>query len=149
MLLIIKILAPRLQPMSTHKELEAQIRFQLSQLSALNAHHEFEHLCRNLARIRICSNILPATGPVTSGGDQGRDFETHETELTAPTSASLFTGMTSGRRLAFGCSLQKSSIGSKIKTDVATITGTGQPVHGIHFFCESDLPVAKRHELQK
>jgi hypothetical protein len=52
----------------------AQIRFALARLSERNAHHEWEHVCRHLTRERICSNILPATGPVQAGGDQGRDF---------------------------------------------------------------------------
>ena len=61
----------------------SQIRFQLEQLSAKNAHHDFEHLCRHLARAKICGNIIPATGPVSAGGDQGRDFETFRTYLSS------------------------------------------------------------------
>ena len=51
------------------------IRFGLNQLSPKNAHHTFERLCFELTKRRICSNVLPATGPVSAGGDQGRDFE--------------------------------------------------------------------------
>lgn len=65
--------------MATLAEVKAQIRFALEQLSAKNAHHEFEHLCLDLARLRICSNVLPATCPVAAGGDQGHDFETFRT----------------------------------------------------------------------
>jgi len=54
---------------------------QLSQLAAQNRHHEFEHLARALAGGTVTLNIVPATGPVTAGGDQGRDFETYRTEL--------------------------------------------------------------------
>ncbi len=67
--------------MSNLEQIKAQIRFGLSQLAETNSHHEFEHLCRHLARARICSNIIPATGPVSSGGDQGRDFETFKTYI--------------------------------------------------------------------
>lgn len=52
------------------------IRFGLVDLSTRNAHFDFEELCRHLARSCICTNIVPATGPVAVGGDQGRDFET-------------------------------------------------------------------------
>lgn len=57
------------------------IRLALGTLAADNAHHQFEQLCRHLARYRIASNILPATGPVSADGDQGRAFETFRTHL--------------------------------------------------------------------
>ena len=37
----------------------------------------FERLAFELARLRVASNLLPATGPVQAGGDQGRDFESY------------------------------------------------------------------------
>ena len=134
--------------MVSHRELEGQIRFQLNQLGARNAHHDFEHLCRDLARSRICSNIMPATGPVAAGGDQGRDFETFQTSLNDPLGTSVFVGSAADRKLVFACTLKKDSVPSKIKSDVKTIVGTGRPVDVVHYFCESDVPVAKRHELQ-
>ena len=86
----------------------SQIRFGIEQLSAKNSHHEFEHLCRHLTRARICSNILPATGPVSAGGDQGRDFETFRTYLNSTSIAdSTFIGLASYKPIAFGCSLEK------------------------------------------
>ena len=42
---------------------------------------ECEHLARALAGGTVTLNIVPATGPITAGGDQGRDFETYRTEL--------------------------------------------------------------------
>ncbi len=62
-------------------QLAQQIRFGLSTLGENNAHHDFERLCHGLARRRITSNLIPATGPVSSGGDQGRDSESHWTSL--------------------------------------------------------------------
>ena len=44
-------------------QLEKRIRFALSTLGESNSHHEFEALCLGLARRRITSNLLPATGP--------------------------------------------------------------------------------------
>lgn len=133
--------------MASMDQLISQIRFQLEQLSARNAHHDFEHLCRHLARERICSNILPATGPVTAGGDQGRDFETFRSLLSSNTLVdSMFLGLTSNKRIVFACSLQKSIV-AKIKSDIQTIVSSGSSIDMIYFLCSTDVPVAKRHEL--
>lgn len=128
----------------------AQIRFQLDQLSAKNAHHDFEHLCRHLTRARICSNILPATGPVSAGGDQGRDFETFRTYLSTTSIAeSSFIGMASEKVIAFACSLEsRKRIFGKIKNDVKTIMSSGSAVEAIHYFCAADVPVGTRHKLK-
>lgn len=136
--------------MASITEVISQIRFGLDQLSSKNAHHDFEHLCRHLARARICSNILPATGPVTAGGDQGRDFETFRTYLNStPLANSTFVGLVSNKPIAFACSLEKKAkISNKIKSDVKTIVLSGSPVEAIHFFASSDIPVATRHRLQ-
>jgi len=129
-------------------QVTAQIRFGLDQLSAKNAHHEFEHVCRHLTRARICSNVLPATGPVAHGGDQGRDFETFRTYLCSSGLAERsFVGLVSDKPLAFACTLQKKQIKQKIKSDVKKIIASGSVVEGVHYFCSSDLAVAARHEL--
>src|SRR6185369_5860320 len=108
--------------MATIDQVATQIRFGLEQLSARNAHHEFEHLCRYLTKARICSNVLPATGPVGQGGDQGRDFETFRTYLSNSTLAeTAFVGLVSNKPLVFACTLQKQQIKRKIKFDVKTI----------------------------
>jgi len=127
----------------------AQIRFQLDQLSARNAQHDFEHLCRHLTRARICANILPATGPVAAGGDQGRDFETFVTYLRSTSIAdSTFVGKISQKPIAFACSIQRRRISSKIKSDVDTIMKSGSPVEAVHYFCTSNVPVSTRHALK-
>ena len=135
--------------MADQVRLIAQIRFALEQLSERNAQHEWEHLSRHLARERVCANILPATGLVQAGGDQGRDFETFRTYLQAsPLKERSFVGLVSDRPLAFACTLEK-SVGSKVRRDVATIMASGTPISGIYFFCSRGLPVAKRHKLQE
>jgi hypothetical protein len=129
-------------------QLTAQIRFAIEQLSERNAQHEWEHLCRHLARERVCANILPATGPVQSGGDQGRDFETFRTYLQQSSlKERSFVGLVSDVPLAFACTLEK-QIASKIRRDVKTIMGSGTSVKGIYIFCTQGVPVAKRHELE-
>ena len=123
-------------------KLAVYIRFQLSQLKAQNKHHEFEHLTRYFARLRICENILPATGPVSAGGDQGRDFETYHSYLaTSPLSTSAFLDSTADKKLVFACSLQ-AEIEPKIRADVTTICAGPTAVDDIFFFAEADIPVA-------
>ena len=128
------------------------IRFALDQLSARNAHHEFEHLCRHLARARICSNILPATGPVQAGGDQGRDFETFYSYLNSNSiDSSLFIGNAGDNLIAFACSLEKKPDrkNGKIVKDVDTILESGSNVDRIYFFSNQDIAVAKRNQVIK
>lgn len=128
----------------------AQLRFQLDQLGARNAHHEFEHLCRHFSREAITPNILPATGPVSAGGDQGRDFETFTTFIAGkPKDSTLFFGTGESKPLVFACTLQKKNrLAKKIEGDVIAICAAGAP-HIIYYFSNQDLPVAKRHELQE
>ena len=135
--------------MTNIDQVSSQIRFQLEQLSIKNAHHEFEHLCRYLTRATICSNIMPATGPVSAGGDQGRDFETFRTDLTSsPIANSTFFALVSQKPMAFACSLQKDNINTKIKDDIKIIMSSGSPVEAVHYFCTSDVQVSKRHKLE-
>ena len=136
--------------MASLDQVISQIRFGLEQLSTKNAHHEFEHLCRHLARARICSNILPATGPVSAGGDQGRDFETFRTYLTSTSIAdSTFIGLASDKPIAFACSIEKKrKIKGKIESDVQTIISSGSKIEAVHYFCGADLEVSKLHKLK-
>ncbi|MEC3910317.1 hypothetical protein U5A82_07415 [Sphingobium sp. CR2-8] len=128
-------------------QLVAMIRFNLSEMKARNAHHEFEHLARYLARAKVHSNILPATGPVSAGGDEGRDFETYRSSITRPISA-VSNELSSGlRRVRFGCSLA-TKITSKIKSDVKTMAAPGT-ADAIAYFCEANVPIKKRLELTR
>ena len=122
----------------TPLQLTAEIRFQLSELSAKNGHHEFEHLARHLARARLYPNILPATGPVSAGGDGGRDFETFRTGVVYPfTAGSTFSDRSSqDRKVAFAVSLEK-KIEQKIKKDIDVILTKSQ-VDEIIYFCEAN-----------
>lgn len=135
--------------MADKAQLTAQIRFSLEQLSERNAQHEWEHLCRHLARSTICSNILPATGPVQAGGDQGRDFESFRTYLSkSALKGRSFVGLASDKPLAFACTLEK-KVEPKVRGDVKTIMGSGTKVERVYAFCTADVPTAKRHKLQE
>lgn len=135
-------------PSRNRTQLKSFIRFQLSQLSARNAHHEFENLAFEVARVRVVPNLLPATGPVQAGGDQGRDFESYRTYLAnSSLGTSAFATKASDNIVVGACSLQK-NIAEKIKADLGSIFGAGTRPEHIAYFCEVDVPVAKRHGLQ-
>jgi len=128
--------------------ISSHIRFQLSQMRAKNQQHELERLAFHLARATVTANILPATGPVQAGGDQGRDFETFRSYLrTTDIAESAFAARVSARTIAFACSLEQ-NITPKIKEDVDKILAGGATVDEVHYYCEVDLPVAKRHAVQ-
>ena len=135
--------------MSNPSTVEVQVRFALSQLSVHNAHHDFERICRYLTQQFICSNVLPATGPVSAGGDQGRDFETFRTYLRdelGPHGA--FLGLVSEGTIAFTCTIQSHGLTTKIKQDIEKVCSYGHPVHEIRVFTLEPVPVGSRHKLE-
>ena len=132
--------------MATFRELKQQIKFSLANLVAENAFHEFESVCRNFCRQRVGLNVLPATGPVSAGGDQGRDFESYQV-IDYPDREHGNRGRMIWKRAAFACTVQQDRIPDKIKADIAKIA-EGQPVDLVYFFSVSDVPVAMRHGLQ-
>ena len=136
--------------MATAAQAASQIRFALSQLPAHNAHHVFEDICRHLTTQFICSNVLPATGPVSAGGDQGRDFETFRSylrnELGLPHGG--FLGLVSDGTIAFVCTTQAEDIAAKVAHDIEKICASGHPVHEVKAFSLASLPVAARHKLE-
>ncbi|AVH45529.1 hypothetical protein [Agrobacterium tumefaciens] len=134
---------------NTRNHLRKYIRYQLEQMSAANEQHRFEDLSLELARVRIASNVIRATGPVQSGGDQGRDFETFTTYLKrSPISSSTFVARATDDVIAFACTLNK-QITTKIRTDLKTIHGGGEKPSRVVYFCTPDVPVATRHRIQK
>jgi hypothetical protein len=80
--------------LDTPTQLATQIRFHLESLGESNAHHPFEQLCLGLTRRRIVSNVMPATGPVAAGGDDGRDGESYWSVVASELpDTSLFTAL--------------------------------------------------------
>ena len=135
--------------MANPAEVAAQIRFALSQLPVENAHHAFEQLCRHLTKQFICSNVLPATGPVSAGGDQGRDFETFRTYLREELGPSgAFLGLASEKTIAFVCTVQANSVTGKLRSDIEKVCSSGHPVHEIRAFTLASVSVGKRHALE-
>ncbi|WP_154073956.1 hypothetical protein [Agrobacterium tumefaciens] len=137
------------QMANTRNHLRKYIRFQLDQMSAANEQHKFEDLTLELARARIASNVIRATGPVQAGGDQGRDFETFTTYLKQSSIGSAtFVARATNEVIAFACTLNK-QITTKIRADLRTIHGGGEKPSRVIYFCTPDVPVATRHRIQK
>jgi len=135
--------------MKNRIEVRSYVRFQLSQLGAKNGAHLFEQLCFELARLRHVRNILPATGPVQSGGDQGRDFESYRTHLVgAGLGSSTFLAKATDEVIVGAVTLEKGDTAGKIRRDLKTIFTSGDRPDRVIYFCEQDIPVASRHKLQ-
>ena len=135
--------------MANPSQVKEQVRFALDQLPVHNAHFTFEHICRHLTEQFICTNVLPATGPVSAGGDQGRDFETFRTHLRKELGPhGAFLGLVSEGTSAFICTIQADNVVSKFRDDINKVCASGHPVREIHAFSLVPVPVAKRHELQ-
>ena len=101
-------------------EAEAYIRFRLNELSSRNEHHRFEEIATRVAQKRISSNILIATGPVSSGGDQQRDAETFITRLPneLPHSAG-FAAAASTSPVVVACTIQSGNLKQKVLSDLS------------------------------
>jgi hypothetical protein len=128
----------------TPDEIAKYVRYCLSELAGANAHHEFENLCFQLARKRIHPNIMPSTGPVGAGGDQGADFESYE----VGDGSGPFFAHASGGKVVFACSIEK-NVKKKLKKDVDAI-GNGQSAVAKIVFCTNQpVPVAVKHKFQK
>lgn len=135
---------------ATPTQREQQILYALSELGARNGHHTFEDICRSFAQHRIASNILPATGPVSAGGDQGRDIETFHSVLREELGPhGQFLGLVSDGLYVFTCTIQQEDVDRKILADVKTILADGRQPAAIYALCTGNLPVGKRHKLEK
>ncbi|WP_284975251.1 hypothetical protein [Arthrobacter sp. efr-133-TYG-104] len=135
--------------MTSPAQLATMIRFYLETLGETNAHHPFEQLCLGLTRRRIVSNVLPATGPVSAGGDGGRDAESFWSMVAKELpDTSLFTALATEDAVVLAVTAQRENVPSKIRSDLAKICGKGEPVDRVIYFTVAPVDTAKRHELQ-
>jgi hypothetical protein len=126
------------------------IRLALGSVAADNEHHSFEHLCRQVAKRRIASNVVPATGPVSAGGDQGRDFETFRTYLADELPFAIgFLALASSDSVVFACTIQRDKLRSKFEGDIRPICTQGTHVDRIFIFATENVPSRLRHDLQE
>jgi hypothetical protein len=145
-----RVLEPAEAATTRRSAIIRQVSFALSELTSDNAAHHFEDLCRHVARARLAANIIPATGPVGAGGDQGRDFETYRTYLAAQLGHhGGFAGHVQEGAVAFACTLQQDNLPTKIRDDVRKICSGGVSVESIYCFLVVPMAVGVRHRLQK
>lgn len=131
-------------------QIATQIRFHLETLGETNAHHPFEQLCLGLTRRRIVSNVLPATGPVSAGGDGGRDAESFWSVLARELpDTSLFTTLATDESVVLAVTTQRTDVPTKVRSDLAKICGKGEPVDRVIYFTVVAIDTAKRHDLQQ
>ncbi|MCX5237592.1 hypothetical protein OG824_20530 [Streptomyces prunicolor] len=129
-------------------EFSELIDYYLSQLGSRNEHHRFERLCTEIARLRIATNLLVATGPVSAGGDGGRDAESFESTLPHEVST-WFSIRATTAAVAIACSIEKDYT-KKIRNDVAKITASSdRRFDRIIFFSSQPIPSGKRIALSK
>lgn len=127
--------------MATPLQTAQMIRLALGSLAAANEHHSFEHLCRQVAKRRIASNVLPATGPVPAGGDQGRDFETFRTYLADELPFAIgFLALASSDFVVFACTIQREKLRTKFEGDIKSICIQGTHVDRICIFATENVP---------
>ncbi|MGY1438005.1 hypothetical protein [Streptomyces reniochalinae] len=129
-------------------EFSEMIDYYLSQLASRNEHHRFERLCTEIARRRIATNFLVATGPVSAGGDGGRDAESFESSLPYEVST-WFSLRATTATVALACSLEKEYV-KKIKSDATRIAASSdRRFDRIVFFSSQPIPSGKRIALSK
>jgi hypothetical protein len=120
-------------------------------MSARNEHHRFEEIAVRIARRRIGSNILLATGPVSAGGDQKRDAESYYTRIPAELPhATVMAAPASMEPIVIACTTQDRGLTAKVLADVKGIcSANAAPVKRVAFFSVHTIPVATVHDLQK
>jgi hypothetical protein len=134
-------------------ELAKYIQYRLGMLGEENAHHRFEELCFRIARATVASHLLPPTGPVSAGGDQGRDFESYRIDGAGGNVTRIFArSLTAKDTLVFACTTQKGSdadLVRKVKHDVATACARDPKPTVFYFYAASvTLAPAARHDVQ-
>lgn len=118
--------------MHTPAEVQRAIKNALIDLGSENGHHTFEHLCAALAREVVDPRIVPATGPVSAFGDDGRDGEA--------------VGAEPGIVLA--CTTQRDGLRAKVQHDVGAICARGPAVGRVIVCTTSDVPEGLKHDLE-
>lgn len=100
---------------------------------------------------RISANVLIATGPVSSGGDQQRDAETYTTRVPdeLPHSAG-FSASASTKRIVVACTVQRERLKDKVLADLAGICAEGaDAVDHVAFFSVHPISEGITHDLRR
>jgi|GEM_PF-7011674 len=134
-------------------ELAKYVQYRLGMMGEENAHHRFEELCFRVAKATVASNLMPPAGPVSAGGDQGRDFESFRVEGAGGNATHFFAATVSADdTVVFACTTQRGSdaeLRGKIRTDMAAATAREPKPTVIYFYAASvTLAPAARHKAQ-
>lgn len=121
------------------------IQAALADLPARNGHHEFEQLAYRIVQARIAPNVMLPTGPVSAGGDAGRDAETYwvvaddfdRSTFALSPAEGLVVGVTT---------TAKKRLSAKIGKDVARCCQDGG-VRRIIYFVSESLPDGERRAI--
>lgn len=124
-----------------NNKVKQAIRFALNNMRSQNDHHPFERLCFDLTKQKICSNIIPSTGPVSAYGDMGIDFQTFK--------GCVEYGFISDQKMIFACSMQQDGLESKIKDDAGKIHKNFPDIKSIYYFCEKNIPIGKQEAIKQ
>ena len=128
--------------------LASRIRYELGQLKTRDAHVDFQMLCAALARVTITPNILFPTGPVSAGGDRGRDFETYWTASQQVRTEGAALGVEQGHKVVGICTLQQTGLRAKVLDDVAKVCSGSDRVDRVVSYSEFDIVKSRRAEIQ-
>lgn len=129
-----------------------ELRYALQQLRMRNGHFSFEQICLALARTTIAPNFRFPPGPVSAGGDRGRDFDTFPSFITEI--GSLGAGLRyRPEDAAVGvCTLQQRGVRSKVLGDIRKVfegTAEGLPAPALVLgYCEADMSTGARSKLE-
>lgn len=140
-------------PPANPDELAKYVQYRLGMMGEENAHHRFEELCFRLAKATVASNLMPPSGPVSAGGDQGRDFESFRVEGAGGNVTHFFAASISADdTVVFACTTQRGSdadLRAKIRSDVATACSREPRPTVVYFYASSvTLAPAARHRAQ-
>lgn len=127
------------------------VKFGLATLNEENGGSQFEFLAASLAERRICSNIVPSSGPAAAG-DRGMDAKTHETDVKErPLNFRFWKShekQVAGKKIIFAFSIDK-SWESKIRRDVKKIKKNIDDAQKVCFITNQVIQVNVREDKQK
>lgn len=120
----------------------------LDTLTQRNQEADFERFAYELAKLEICPNLLPNTGPM-GGGDSKVDTETYPVAENLSLSWYVGDPKAGSERWAFAFSCTaKAKVTPKISSDVAKIARTKRGYTRAFFISSQYIKASKRAELE-
>lgn len=129
----------------TPEQLRTYFESAIRALKSWNRHHDFERLCIQHARLRFDPTIVEPTGPVSAGGDGGRDGWSSWVALDDG-GTSTATRITPPGRMTTVVACTTSdprSLSKKLRSDVKKILSGIEPCGRIIFYSAESLSAAQ------